>query len=594
MTIRFSLFLLLFGFSICEAQIRESVVPLQSMPRETAQLKVTSLDTINLPILDDFSGKSTYPNQKYWSDNKVFINSTVATHLKSIGAATFDGTDEYGFPYNILLNTTDTIADVLTSQYINLKSNTNNVALSFMYQRGGLGEFPEQQDSLTVQFWSPQDSAWEQVWGAKGQAFDTTFRFATVPVIDPKHKQPGFRFRFASYGALNGAFDVWNIDYVELDSNRTPNDTLVQEPAFVRNHPFLTNNFNSIPWFHFNDNFIKDSLTIVYRRNGMPPPGGWPLNLGKYFILKDGVQIKDRLTVPVITNLVHNVDVNFKIPLKPLSFSPISGEFTIFMRTWFDGTAEGLRNNDTIEITIPFKNYYALDDGSAERAYGILNQTNARVAMQFQPLVPDSLKGLYINFAHAGVDATLNSFRIAIWRNNSGEPGLPLFISDSVYKPSYGFYHNDLIPFDLDTSIYIPGSVFIGLIQTKTDAIYIGMDANSTRTDKFYGDGFNWYQSLAKGNLLIRPYFKYTPTDISVDENATYQKAVVFPNPAKDIIYIKTEHADQTSWVLTNQMGQIIARGNGQELDVKNLSRGLYVLSVREKNQVSTHKIILN
>jgi hypothetical protein len=472
--------------------------------------------------------------------------------------------------------------------------NAVNVALSFQYQRGGLGEFPEFQDSLTVQFWSPLDSTWKQVWKVRGTGAESSFSFAVIPVNDPGYLENGFRFRFAAFGARNGAFDVWNIDYIELDSNRTLNDTVVQEPAFVKNHPFLTGNFNELPWFHFNSAMIKDTIMPVYRRNGIPPVGGWALNLGKYIIQKDGVTIKDRLTVPVITNLNHNVDISFPVPVQPINLGAINDEFTLFMKTWFDGTAEGLRSNDTIERSIDFKNYYAIDDGSAERAYGILNQTNARVAFQFQPVTPDTLRGLYINFAQAGVNATLNRFRIAIWRNNNGEPGTPIYISDSLYKPIYGYYYNDFMPFDLDTGIYIPGSVFIGFIQQNADALHVGLDMNSTRMEKFYGNGFNWFTSLAPGNLMIRPYFKYTPKSFGFNELPESSNVVVYPNPAQDFIFIQCDYGENLKWDFLNAMGQIIQSGTSSIINTEGLPRGLYIVNVFLNEQNHSHKIILN
>jgi len=577
------------------AQVEEQILPLVAMPMEQSFSQKTSAfgDTISLPIIDDFSRKSTFTNSNFWADSKVYINSTIPTGLYSIGAATFDGTDQYGFPYDLTDNTSDSLADVLTSRYIEFATPPVNLFLSFYYQAGGLGELPEIEDSLTVQFWSPQDSIWEQVWAVKGNSVSTPFQAAIVPVNQPKFLMDGFRFRFAAYGARNGSFDIWNLDYVQLDINRNASDTIIKEPAFVRQHPSITKNFTHIPWFRYADISIKDSLTFTYRRNGPPPPGGWALNLGKFSLTKDGALVKDRLTVPVVTNLLHNVDVDFKVPLQPVTTSAPVDEFNLKMRTWFDGTAEGLRRNDTVEIIIPFKNYYAYDDGTAERGYGILNQTSARLAFQFNPVMPDTLRGLFINFAQAGTDATLNRFRIAIWQDNNGEPGLPIYISDSTYKPVYPYYHNGFMPFDLDTGVFIPGSVFIGFVQTKVDAIHVGFDLNTTNaTKKYYGGGFVWYESLVPGTLMIRPYFSYTPRDfglIEMDKNIP----IVYPNPAQNIIRIDHAFADEINWILLNSLGQTLKKGNDDEIDVAILPRGLYILQTECNGQFSNHKIIL-
>ncbi len=565
---------------------------------EANPLKTSAVsDTIELPISDDFSLKSNLPNPAIWADNKVFINSTIPNQLLSLGAATFDGTDEYGYPYNLNKNTSDTFADVLTSKHIKFTVQPNNLYLSFLYQTGGNGDTPEIDDSLVVEYWVPQDTVWEQVWSAQGTGTASKFNTAIIPVDSAKYLQDGFRFRIGAYGALNGTFDIWNIDYVELDNNRSPADTIIKEPAFVRNHPYITKNFSHIPWFHYSDNQVKDSLAFTYRRNGPPPQGGWALNLGKYYLLKDGSNVKDRLTVPVVTNLNHDVDVDFKVPLKPVITSAPTDEFELFMRTWFDGTAEGIRNNDTVEIKVPFKNYYAYDDGSAEKGYGILNQTNARLAFEFKPIAPDSLKGLFINFAHVGTDATLNTFRVAIWSNNNGEPGLLQYLSDSLYKPEYAYYHNGFMPFELEEAVFVSGNVFIGIVQTKADAIHFGFDVNTTSTTKkYYGSGFQWYESLIPGTLMIRPYFKYTPRDIGIDDKTNTRTSIVFPNPAQDFITIKTENIEDNnhSWILLNNLGQAVQRGISSSIYVQDLPRGIYFLTLETQESRTTHKIILN
>ena len=575
-------------------QVAEEVVSLHQANRPAAPQFKAAGDTINLPIIDDFSWKKSYPRPDFWADRNVFVNTTFCVGPLSIGVATFDGTDEYGFPYNINQNGSDSVADYLTSRYIRFQNPPVNLMLSFLYQRGGLGEVPETEDSLVVEFWSPQDTAWHRAWSTQGTGTLSNFRVATVTVDSSIYLVDGFRFRFAAYGARNGVFDVWNLDHVELDINRNPGDTIVTEPAFVRQHPFLTGSFTHIPWFHYSDALLLNDLTFTYRRNGPPPPGGWALNLGKYTLNKDGTQIKDRLTVPVVSNLIHNVDVDFSVPLQPVSSGIPTGEFTYFMRTWFDGTAEGLRSNDTVERTIPFKNFYAFDDGTAERGYGILNQTNARLAIEFQPLSPDSLRGLLINFAHAGTDATQNTFRIAIWAYNNGEPGLPIYISDSVYEPQYGYYHNDFMPFELDKAVYIPGAVYVGIIQSSANAMHMGLDLNTLNaTPKFYGNGFTWFQSLVPGTVMLRPYMRYTPADFGLADEFTKLPSKVYPNPAADYLLIEVEGDLEPTWQLVNLLGQVVQHGKGRQLQVADIPRGMYILQLESDQKSATHKIIL-
>ena len=65
--------------------------------------------------------------------------------------ATFDGLNEYGFAYKENALGSDSIADVLTSRFLNLLSLTD-VYLSFQIQEGGWGELPSNTDSIVVEF----------------------------------------------------------------------------------------------------------------------------------------------------------------------------------------------------------------------------------------------------------------------------------------------------------------------------------------------------------------------------------------------------------------------------------------------------------
>ena len=141
--------------------------------------------------------------------------------------------------------------------------------------------------------------------------------------------------------------------------------------------------------------------------------------------------------------------------------------------------------------------------------------------------------------------------------------------------------------------VFIPGSVFIGFVQTKVDAIHVGFDLNTTNaTKKYYGGGFVWYESLVPGTLMIRPYFSYTPRDfglIEMDKNIP----IVYPNPAQNIIRIDHAFADEINWILLNSLGQTLKKGNDDEIDVAILPRGLYILQTECNGQFSNHKIIL-
>ena len=74
-----------------------------------------------LPFYDDFSYAGPYPNPSLWLDQYVFVNNTKGVAPPTIGVATFDGLNQFGYPYDsTVVSSGNTIApphssDTLTS-----------------------------------------------------------------------------------------------------------------------------------------------------------------------------------------------------------------------------------------------------------------------------------------------------------------------------------------------------------------------------------------------------------------------------------------------------------------------------------------------
>lgn len=573
------------------SQVEETVDVITKRHTPNFSLKTTATDdTILLPVIDEFTQLSTYPDESIWVDDYVLINSTHALNPLSIGVATFDGLNEAGFPYDENDNSSDTFADVLTSKYFDLRGE-NNVFLSFYYQGGGLGEPPGPDDSLVVEFLAPSDTAWEQVWSRKGSNMER-FKSALIAVDSAKWLVNGFKFRFGAYGARNGAFDVWNIDYFYFSDNRNASDSIVQDPAFVQQLPSITRQYSSVPWFHFNNSLLKDTVRTTYRRNGPTPSPPWSLTKDKFTLVRNGsVELSSAGFVNSTDQ--HNVDLENPMFIDGFNPLPPTDSFSLGMACVLPGTkVEPFTANDTLVGRQQFRNYYAFDDGTAERAYGVRNSFGSRMAMRLQPEQPDTLKGVYIRFAHAGVDATQYTFKLCIWDSDNGEPGNLIYQSDSNYVPDYGYYHNSYMPFVLDTSIYINGPVYIGIRQNTDQPMHVGLDLNTPKgTSVFYGDLFFWYESLVDGTIMMRPYFKYQPLDLGTEELNSFA-VNVYPNPAEDVLFVETSKA--LNYWLTDITGRLIKQGTTKgQIQVQTLNAGLYILTFEEKGRTHSQKIIL-
>lgn len=152
-------------FFMAAAQVEETTAVLLNAPTFYSGLEST--DTLVPPFTDDFSYPSDKPSPALWQDAKVWVNDEMALFQNSLGVATFDGLNEFGFAYKENALGSDTLADVLTSAYLDLLG-LSDVYLSFQLQEGGRGELPSNSDSIVVEYWSPITSDWTQVWGQKG------------------------------------------------------------------------------------------------------------------------------------------------------------------------------------------------------------------------------------------------------------------------------------------------------------------------------------------------------------------------------------------------------------------------------------------
>ena len=586
---------------VATAQVQEITTVLKGAP--VTSWSVESTDTLVPPFTDDFSYPSDKPSPALWQDAKVWVNDEMALFQNSLGVATFDGLNENGFAYKENALGSDSLADVLTSAYLDLQG-LSNVYLSFQLQEGGRGELPSNNDSIVVEYWSPVTADWTQVWGQKGSGTSGPFSSVILPVQGANYLQKGFRFRFAAYGARAGAYDIWNVDYVQLDKDRNPSDTIITEPAIARAHPLIIGSgaYTSWPWWVSNASSVANrpsTLEFIYRRNGAVPSGGWSLNLGQFRWEENGALVQQTTAVPVITNTQHNQDQTFTVSVPSTAMTSFSGPTTVSTKVWFDGSAAGFRSNDTVRGTLTLNNYLALDDGSAERAYAVQNVVGGRVAQKFKVGGlggSDTLKGMYFNFVDAG-EAYTSTFRMAVWAPaDSGDgPGNILYMSDSLYRPFTGYYRGDMMPYELDSSVSLNAyaEIWLGYICTSSNPMYLGLDQQRTLPSgmpRYYGDGFNWYQSLEPGVAMMRPYFRYSPTDMAVEELA--QDFKVYPNPSSGSLSIESPSAH---YVLRTLTGATVAAGHVEgynNLELHHLDAGLYILSLRTAQGIAQVKWI--
>ncbi|QNR25057.1 T9SS type A sorting domain-containing protein [Croceimicrobium hydrocarbonivorans] len=595
----FALSILCFALQAQRQEYLSGISALPLNPETQAQPLAKSNAVLSLPFVDDFSYNSNIPDPSKWEVSDIWVNQTWAISPISLGVASFDGLNRYGRPYSAVPK--DSICDILISQSINLNSPTDSVYLSFYYQAGGWGEQPAVgTDSLILQFWNDQNSNWESVWS--NETYPTTYFKNAMVYVPNRYHQANFKFRFYNYGAYYGALDTWHIDYVYLNDRRSFKDSIPNDIAFTRPHPSLLINYESVPWWHINQAFniqsiFKKEVDLYYRRNRQSSASKPNLNLGFYEVSLNGNLLQKQVNTSATLEQGHlpNEETQYTIPQvgEPrLNFvnPPYSDEFEFRSYHTFNGVNFDIPENDTIRRIQVFKNYYAYDDGSAERAYEIRNNRGGFIVQRYDVLVNDTLKGLQIYFQPALYDLDNQEFSILLLSNTSGLPSSIIYETDSIYTAQYtdaNFYQSYM----LDTAIAGPvttGTVFIGIRQKNSDPLSLGYDQNSrNRTTAFYGELNDMYQSFLGGTIMMRPIFRYAPRDLSQKEEFLTDSFQVYPNPSDGDFQFElpADLHDLEGYQLSlyNLQGQLLAqKAVAPNWDLSHLPSGLYLIRLAD------------
>jgi Secretion system C-terminal sorting domain len=548
---------------------------------------------LSLPFFDDFS-RNTLPTNdpdipaewQRWEDANVFLNTTFPVDPPTIGVATFDGLAGDGYPYDFTCPDCWGSADTLTSLPINLAGlgSDDNVALSFFYEAGGYGNMPDEEDSLILQFYSPfGEGQWFRVWGTAG-IFPSSFTQVILPVTGTEYLLDGFKFRFINYATLSGCVDHWHIDYVLMDQNFSYTECQVDEVAMVYAPNTLLQEYTAMPWTHFisdPDSFM--GTQVVAKETNLGPTENIVTGFRQRY--EDTVWDFPNLDFNTFGNACSSFDRN--LSLEGATYDEeVNDTCAIFDVSVYVTTTDGHPENDTASFSQVFYNYYAFDDGTAERAYA-LNVAGGKVAMKFFAEEPDSLLGLFIHWLPFQYDNSNKSFLLRVWGEGGGEPGSELAENYQFHYPHY--YHdgyNIFSYYEYDAPVLVNGNFYVGWVQDTNTELNVGNDKNTNRnpTNLFYqlGAGGDWTQSEITGTVMIRPVFKSGKTNVWNDiVEFDPQSLMVYPNPATDLLTIEIPTSGM-SLTVTDMSGrvveQIAAADLVQQLDLSGYAVGMYIL----------------
>ncbi len=550
-------FLLLLCMHVMSGAMAQEVLstdaglPSRSLPshyKSVPALQGARITALTLPFFDDFSSGDLSPDTNRWSMHpqdvlRPAISVEKGHNVPSKGVLTFDGANFKGQKYDATFASGP--RDTLTSQPIDLSAYNalSGVALSFQVQLGGAGEAPDPDDSLVVLFDTTGNFDYMEVWTLHGTGSAmSTFQSYFIPVDSSIFFHGLFRFKFVSYGSLNGELDQFHVDYVYLNTSRLVTDPQPIDVSPIRftQSPFYPN--TAIP----RKQFLRGGAAVTGTRtlvsNAGDASGMATLSLsiddpigGNAF---SGTTLVSA-TLAVLPGFGHDTVNGLAFSSQASNMVQYGGVQVEALKT---ATADQHPENDTLRKTYPVDSLLALDDGVSDFGYGL---TTARAFCQeFHIDQPDTLVAVWIHFAptihfnqatNVSTDLENKGFRLVVWDTLGVDSSL--IETSGGMNVDYGTSLNEFIRYQLIHDTVVPTTFWIGLRQVDGMAIGIGYDRNQSERRIYFENASHTFQlSTNRGTLMIRPEFKVPRNTIVAVKEVTVPQTIAFqiaPHPVQ-------------------------------------------------------------
>ena len=556
-----------------------------------------------------------------WADNHAYLNNHLSFCPPTRGFATLDGLNELGAPYNASTPTAHGIADYLTSKPINLEINPesgdpyvvgDSIYFSFFYHPQGIGNDPETEDSLVLEFYKPDLDEWVHVWSDSGKtAFEQDWEQVLIRIADPEYFRRGFKFRFYNYATLSGNFDHWHIDYVRLDEERHYQDVVVSDVAYTDSPISIIKEYTSMPWKHYQDNpssMMLDQTLFTSHHNLSDVSEQFTT---EFIVRYDGQEQYSQSSTQepgFPDNSMQCWDINHYNAIFPdfvfdETVDNVYAEFDVTFKS-SNIQVDINRNNDSITFQQVFKDYYAYDDGSAEGAYEVwAEDVPAKIAYEFDIKKQDTLVGLWIHFSpvpEPDEGYGDNPFQIMAWKNLNPENIMTQNLSFSNVNYYLG-ERNAFRKYMFEEPQIVEGTIYVGIRQGQAAPANIGWDKNINNQDKIYykfelpGEGF--VNTAFEGSLMMRPIF--ASEYVSVREHESFEVLMdVYPNPASEHINFRSNLNEPLQLYVFDLSGRMVRQKIIQPTDVvyvNDMTPGMYIfrLTTPDKQHIINKKVMI-
>ena len=570
--------------------------------------------SITLPFFDDFSQtKGSNPDPKLWINGGVSINNTFSLNQPSANIATFDGRNAAGLPYDFTNKLAYGRTDSLTSRPIDLSTSlpADSVYLSFFWEARGLGELPDNDDTLMVSFLD-NSNKWITVWKQQGGILDNNFRQKLIAIKSSTFFHKNFQFRFEAKGRQSGSFDTWHIDFVYLNKKRRLKDIYTQDVACRSINNTYLKRYSAMPMRQYlvnpaaEVNPTMDVEISNLQKTARIVNFTWQVSdtISKT-TYQNNVGGNETITAPTTKAKSNKVDLitTFKQKNAVLKFK----QFITYEKSDIINLPDSTNNipennltaNDSISIYTILDDFYAYDDGTAEVGADF-DQSLGKAAVQFVLSKADTVGAIRFNFTPYFKDISGQFFLFQIMESAGGKPGKILHQQSA--KIQYSPQINGFTEYQLDVNIAVKDTFYVAWSKVNEDVVAIGIDKNTPQfvNKIFYNDGSTWIQnSTLKGSLMVRPVIGSRKTSTGQTNVLTANEApfdnqfIVFPNPTSGKIKWNLESIKLVN-IFDISGREIFSKTvDSQELSLENLPENTYFINFSDGKKNFIRKIVV-
>jgi Secretion system C-terminal sorting domain len=569
--------------------------------------------SITLPFFDDFSQtKGTNPDPKLWVNGGVSINNTFSLNPPSANIATFDGRNTAGLPYDFTNKLAYGQTDTLTSRPIDLSTSlpADSVYLSFFWEARGLGELPDNDDTLMVSFLD-NSNKWIIVWKQQG-VIDNNFRQKLIAIKSSTFFHKNFQFRFEAKGRQSGPFDTWHVDFVYLNKKRRLKDIYTQDVACRAITNTYLKRYSAMPMRQYLVNPAAEvNSTMEVEISNLQKTArivnfSWQVSdTVSKTTYANTIGGNETITAPTTKAKSNKVDVitTFKQKNAVLKFK----QFITYEKSDIINLPDSTNNvpennltaNDSISTYTILDDFYAYDDGTAEVGADY-DQSLGKAAVQFVLSKADTVGAVRFNFSPYFKDISGQFFLFQILESAGGKPGKILHQQSA--KVQYSPKINGFTEYQLDLNVAVKDTFYVAWTKVNEDVVAVGIDKNTPQFANkiFYNNGSVWTQNTSlKGSLMVRPVIGSRksstgqPNVLTANEVPIENKFIVSPNPTSGMI--KWNLASIKSVNIFDISGREVFSKtvDSQELSLENLPENTYFINFSDGKKNFIRKIVV-